>query len=563
MSDDLVVKAYASTMEPWRLEELEFSWEYFLDSNIENANVEQDLSYAPVHLHFTRALEILERLGRSKKEIDNAQSIVDDHDAQAFIVDQTGRLIALNDYAKALIDQAGSISDVPLDDQAIKEIQTWISPENASESRNFLFTNCYIGTSPRKRCLLTLPINVPGRDIITSRQSLFLVSMVDLNLSLKFAPTIQQAFGMSLAESEIVVSLANGMNSPEIAQAREVSIHTVRKQIKNAQKKTGASGTADLVRVICGLMSKTATLTQQGSAQMSASNTLERAYHLTLKDGRKLAYREIGHPNGRPVIYLSCSLVEILPRADAAKAATLNNWRLICPSRPGQGASSPNPKSDIRDSVHSFSNDIIELMDHLGLKSALAIGSTHALSLAQKAPDRIKGMLSLGHACHWDKSFLKSMPPRYRNMIKTSIYAPKAVAFLLRVSLAMLDSGHGKTFLMGMQGDNEIDKMALEDPENFQILINGLHHNMEQNVYSFSKDVALIHTDWLSDFEELKCSVTVMHGAEDTLVTQDWIAPFLRAVPHAKSISIANGGKFLLLTHFPKILGELEDLWAV
>jgi DNA-binding CsgD family transcriptional regulator len=61
---------------------------------------------------------------------------------------------------------------------------------------------------------------------------------------------IQHVFGLSQAEAETVLRLADGATPAEIAGARGVSIHTVRNQVKASLSKTACRRQSDLVRKI-------------------------------------------------------------------------------------------------------------------------------------------------------------------------------------------------------------------------------------------------------------------------------------------------------------------------
>lgn len=58
---------------------------------------------------------------------------------------------------------------------------------------------------------------------------------------------VQVTFGLSEMEADTALHLAEGMTAAEIAESREVSIHTVRNQIKSALSKCGCRRQADLV----------------------------------------------------------------------------------------------------------------------------------------------------------------------------------------------------------------------------------------------------------------------------------------------------------------------------
>jgi len=67
---------------------------------------------------------------------------------------------------------------------------------------------------------------------------------------LRIGCVLQDALGLSQAEAETALLLADGMTPSEIAGHRDVSIHTVRNQIKAALSKGGFRRQADLVKSV-------------------------------------------------------------------------------------------------------------------------------------------------------------------------------------------------------------------------------------------------------------------------------------------------------------------------
>jgi DNA-binding NarL/FixJ family response regulator len=58
--------------------------------------------------------------------------------------------------------------------------------------------------------------------------------------------------GLTRAEAEVALALAEGLTPGEIAEAREVSLHTVRNQIKAMMWKCGVRRQAELMVVVMG-----------------------------------------------------------------------------------------------------------------------------------------------------------------------------------------------------------------------------------------------------------------------------------------------------------------------
>ena len=57
-------------------------------------------------------------------------------------------------------------------------------------------------------------------------------------------------FALTIAECEVVLAIADGYATAHIAVARNVSVHTVRNQIKSAMSKLAIQRQIDLVRRI-------------------------------------------------------------------------------------------------------------------------------------------------------------------------------------------------------------------------------------------------------------------------------------------------------------------------
>ena len=114
-----------------------------------------------------------------------------------------------------------------------------------------------------------------------------------------------------------------------------------------------------------------------------------RAETLRLDDGRTLAWRGYGDPDGVPVLAMHGSPDSATVWRLATTAASVVGVRLIAPDRPGFGASTPKPGRSIIDSV----DDLDVLTDHLGLTRyrvlAISGGSPYALATAWRHPDRV------------------------------------------------------------------------------------------------------------------------------------------------------------------------------
>jgi DNA-binding CsgD family transcriptional regulator len=64
---------------------------------------------------------------------------------------------------------------------------------------------------------------------------------------------LQQLYGLTAAEAEIALGVADGLSAEQIAEARGKSLNTARTQLKAVLAKMGVSRQTDVVRLIVGL----------------------------------------------------------------------------------------------------------------------------------------------------------------------------------------------------------------------------------------------------------------------------------------------------------------------
>ncbi|WP_428526821.1 helix-turn-helix transcriptional regulator [Roseibium sp.] len=87
----------------------------------------------------------------------------------------------------------------------------------------------------------------PFGNVFNQQGPALLIALKPETCRLDVNKMIQSALGLSEMEADTALYLAEGMTAAEIAESREVSIHTVRNQIKAALSKCGCRRQADLV----------------------------------------------------------------------------------------------------------------------------------------------------------------------------------------------------------------------------------------------------------------------------------------------------------------------------
>ena len=96
---ELIKEAYAATLDPSRIDAFEKFWEAYIDSELQNRPKGFDFDGLAINAHIETALKILNRIKWVNAKETAAQHLVDSHYGFGFIVDNTGRIIAVNNDA--------------------------------------------------------------------------------------------------------------------------------------------------------------------------------------------------------------------------------------------------------------------------------------------------------------------------------------------------------------------------------------------------------------------------------------------------------------------------------
>ncbi len=215
----------------------------------------------------------------------------------------------------------------------------------------------------------------------------------------RFALSVQEAFGLTPAEVEIVRGVTLGLPVRDIAEARGRSVETVRTQVRSVLAKTETHSQADLERVVLGLMDL-ALIPAWGEAPPGHVGGLvsRRVQEMRGPDGRRLTWIEFGDPCGAPVLYTHIDLGLTRWPASAERACALRRMRVIVPVRVGYGRTEALAKGP--DHLEGVTRDYAAVLEHLDLKGAVVVPMgadlRFAMNLANTRPDLVPVLLLQG-----------------------------------------------------------------------------------------------------------------------------------------------------------------------
>ncbi|TML19200.1 MAG: alpha/beta hydrolase [Actinobacteria bacterium] len=236
---------------------------------------------------------------------------------------------------------------------------------------------------------------------------------------------------------------------------------------------------------------------------------------LELHDGRILAWREYGSPDGRPILRFQGTPGSRNSRHPHEDSYARLDVRVIVADRPGYGESTRLPKRGIS----IVADDAAQLLDHLGLDRVHVIGGSgggpHALAFAARHPERARavtvvvggvpleeadtvGLIGLNRAGWyaaregWDAMFELLAPVREE---------------LLHDPLAQ--------FRSVMDATPESDRAVMEDPDWQRVFLEDVTEALRPGAKGWADEGIALLGSWDFDPADVRCSVTWWHGEND------------------------------------------------
>jgi pimeloyl-ACP methyl ester carboxylesterase len=282
--------------------------------------------------------------------------------------------------------------------------------------------------------------------------------------------------------------------------------------------------------------------------------------HLTLPDGRILEYLVEGLADAVPLVFHNgtpAAAVRYAPLFDAALSAGL---RIVLPSRPGYGDSSPQPGRR----VASVAADTSVLLDALGATSFVTAGwsggGPHALACAALLPDRCRAAATIAAVAPHDAVGLDWLDGMGEENL-AEFGAAAAGGAELRTFLAEAAAGMSQIqpheVAAGL-GDliAEVDRQAVVGPF-ADFLAASFRRAVAHGIDGWLEDDLAFVTDWGFAPSDIKIPVTLWQGDQDRMVPFAHGAWLAGQLPTAQPHLLPGEGHLSLIDSFATIVTEL------
>lgn len=290
----------------------------------------------------------------------------------------------------------------------------------------------------------------------------------------------------------------------------------------------------------------------RGGGRRAAEAGVEHVVRLA--DGRALAYREYGDPEGRPVVSHHGGLVSGRDAAPLHEAALALGVRLISPDRPGIGASDPAPGR----TAAGAAADLAGLLDALGVARAAVIGwsmgGPYAIACAALAPARVSALVVVAGAPPFDDAVASRLNAADRRLTRLSARRPRAAGLTFRTVGALARNAPRAWSRMTARGAVPAEA-ALLGGRTGRALAAAAGHALVGGT-GMVEEYRAWARPWGAAAADVTVPAVVWHGDRDRLVAPAWGAELAGLIPGARLERRADAGHFLAYAHPRDVLAS-------
>ncbi len=276
---------------------------------------------------------------------------------------------------------------------------------------------------------------------------------------------------------------------------------------------------------------------------------------LRLADGRDLAWRLWGDPDGTPVLRLQGTPGSRLYRNPDPSIQLELGTRYLMVDRPGYGGSSRKKGRGVAE----IADDFVALLDAVGLHRVPVMGTSgggpHALAMAACHPDRISAVtVVVGAAPLVDEEAARLVGVNATGYVA----ADRGWQDLYELLVAVRGRLLGDEGMQGVLGDAPAaDRAIMGNPVWQRLSKTNTGEALKQGAEGWTDESLALHHEWDFDPGTIEASVTWWHGDNDKNVPLSAARRAVERVPRADLHVWHDEGHFASLIHEKEIVREL------
>ena len=281
---------------------------------------------------------------------------------------------------------------------------------------------------------------------------------------------------------------------------------------------------------------------------------------LRLGDGRRVAYQDLGDPNGQPVLALHGTPASRLMYAIADDEAARLGLRVIAPDRWAYGGSDSHPEP----SLTAWAADTAEIADQLGLTtfSVLGIsgGTPYAAATAAVLGNRVTALalvVPVGPIAGPEAaSHLRLM---HRLAFRWAGPRPAITRQTFKLYRSLLKRSPRRAIAMIGLITSRCDRIVLNTPDIADYLSTTFNAGLEPGVEGAVTDLQIFSSRWNVPLHTIAVPTRIWSGLRDHIVPPAGVRELGRAIPAADMIELADQGHFWIARDYPIVLQWLAE----
>ncbi|WP_298464237.1 LuxR C-terminal-related transcriptional regulator [uncultured Erythrobacter sp.] len=487
-------------------------------------------------------------------------------------IDKDGIIRGANDSAEALYGPLESkpISELPFDDSGLRAIRRTIAALTRSAD-----------AEPKPGLLQAFRTDDDSPVLISfahwqtaGGRFLLLVKTVGFAWPDKLTPLVQDAFGLTPAETVVLKLLAEGQTVKSIAEIRGATDATVRTQVRAIYAKTSTRNQSEFLRMALGLTTMDLVDRQSVTGAFSVPDTIdespfprpENRHLLTLPGGRILDYAMYGAPDGKPVLFMHSEFFGDSMSAQAVRRAVEHNLLIIAPARPHNGRTSPYP-----DGVKTYDQvnaDAVHLLDHLGVPEVVLFSQVMAPSLftmmfAHKHPERVKAAVFLATLFPFGTKQEEAQLFSFHRYLSSIIHrTPSMLKFIAQAGMAYHNQVGSRRFFRTFAEKRPADLDTVNDDVAYAAMANGARLCGARGHEGYYNDYRCMPNDIGAKFMSLDMPIKAVIGDQLPEKSIFNLLYLIENKENYRSVSAPGSGQYVMFSNPILIMDTLAEMWA-
>ena len=269
---------------------------------------------------------------------------------------------------------------------------------------------------------------------------------------------------------------------------------------------------------------------------------------ITLRDGRRLGFAQLGSSTGAPLLYFHGWPSSRLEACAMGKAIDEFGLQVIAPDRPGYGLSDFKKERSIAD----WTSDVSELADHLGWGRfailGISGGGPYAVACAAKLPERLSQVLLVCSMGPTDSpEATKGMVAVNRWLLSFARTAPWLAQRMASVCLRALWGNGDQVLPEQIEAClPERDQQTLSDRQLRKVLTDSSREGLRNGVEGAAWEGFLYSRPWGFQLEKIRVPVRLWHGEQDNIVPASMGHYLAERIPGCQAAFSPEDGHFSL-----------------